>query len=124
MKEGRRMLFKADKNKLRQSVICAFANIARTFKRPRLIFFPSQTHIYVRIIDDITGVTLDAACTYDKENLGSRANIERAKKVGAAIAKKALDKGITEVVFDCGGYILNEELIRFTLAAREAGLKF
>lgn len=107
-----------------RSVIGACAFIARTVKRPRLIFFAGDTHIYVRIIDDAMGVTLTAASLYDKDNLGSRANIERAKKVGAAIAKKALEKGITKVVFDRGGYIINEELIRFTLAAREAGLKF
>ena len=119
------MLLKADKNKLRQKRHLRVRNhIHGTAERPRLNVFRSLAHIYVQIIDDDKQVTLTAASSLDKDFEGSGGNIEGAKKVGAAIAKKALDKGITEVVFDRGGYIYHGRVKALAEAAREAGLKF
>ncbi len=119
------MLLKADKNKLRQKRHMRVRNhIHGTAQRPRLNVFRSLAHIYVQIIDDEKGVTLTAASSVEKGFEGSGGNIEGAKKVGAAIAKKALDKGITEVVFDRGGYIYHGRVKALAEAAREAGLKF
>ena len=119
------MLLKADKNKLRQKRHLRVRNhIHGTAERPRLNVFRSLAHIYVQIIDDEKGVTLTAASSIEKGFEGSGGNIEGAKKVGAAIAKKALDKGITEVVFDRGGYIYHGRVKALAEAAREAGLKF
>ena len=119
------MLLKADKNKLRQKRHMRVRNhIHGTAARPRLNVFRSLAHIYVQIIDDDKQVTLTAASSVEKGFEGSGGNIEGAKKVGAAIAKKALDKGITEVVFDRGGYIYHGRVKALAEAAREAGLKF
>jgi large subunit ribosomal protein L18 len=119
------MLLKADKNKLRQKRHLRVRNhIHGTAERPRLNVFRSLAHIYVQIIDDEKGVTLTAASSVEKGFEGSGGNIEGAKKVGAAIAKKALEKGITEVVFDRGGYIYHGRVKALAEAAREAGLKF
>ena len=119
------MLLKADKNKLRQKRHMRVRNhIHGTAERPRLNVFRSLAHIYVQIIDDEKGVTLTAASSVEKGFEGSGGNIEGAKKVGAAIAKKALDKGITEVVFDRGGYIYHGRIKALAEAAREAGLNF
>ena len=119
------MLLKADKNKIRQKRHMRVRNrIHGTAERPRLNVFRSLAHIYVQIIDDDKGVTLTAASSMDKGFEGSGGNIEGAKKVGAAIAKKALDAGITEVVVDYGGYIYDVELWHFLEALALAGLKF
>ena len=79
--------------------------MAGTAERPRLNVFRSLAHIYAQVIDDDKGMTLAAASSLDKDFNGKGGNIAAAKAVGAAIAKKALEKGITEVVFDRGGYI-------------------
>lgn len=121
------MLLKADKNKLRQKRhLRVRNNIHGTAKRPRLNVFRSLAHIYVQIIDDDKRVTLTAASSLEKGFEGSGGNIEGAKKVGAAIAKKALAAGITEVIFDCDAvYSIDGRVEReFALAAREGGLKF
>jgi large subunit ribosomal protein L18 len=119
------MLLKADKNKERQKRHLRVRNhIHGTAQRPRLNVFRSLAHIYVQIIDDEKGVTLTAASSLDKDFEGSGGNIEGAKKVGAAIAKKALAAGITEVVFDRGGYIYHGRVKALAEAAREGGLKF
>ena len=119
------MLLKADKNKLRQKRHLRIrSHIHGTAERPRLNVFRSLAHIYVQIIDDEKGVTLTAASSLDKDFEGSGGNIEGAKKVGAAIAKKALAAGITEVVFDRGGYIYHGRVKALAEAAREGGLKF
>ena len=80
--------------------------------------------IYAQIIDDVNGVTLGSASTMDKDFEGNGGNKEAAKKVGAAIAKRAADKGIAEVVFDRGGYIYHGRVKELAEAAREGGLKF
>jgi len=95
--------------------------------RPRLNVFKSARHIYAQLIDDTTGKTLLAASTVCKDvsaDLGSTGNIEAAKKVGAAIAKKALEKEITSVVFDRNGFLYHGRIKALADAARENGLSF
>lgn len=91
---------------------------------PRLNVFRSSKHIYAQIIDDSKGVTLCAASSLDKGFEGSGANKEGARKVGIAIAKAAADKGISEVVFDRGGYVYHGRVQELADGAREGGLKF
>lgn len=119
------MLLKADKNKIRQKRHLRIrSHIHGTAERPRLNVFRSLAHIYVQIIDDDKQITLTAASSMDKDFKGNGGNIEGAKLVGAAIAKKALAAGITEVVFDRGGYIYHGRIKALAEAAREGGLKF
>ncbi len=98
-----------------------------TAKRPRLAVFRSNSHMYAQIIDDAAGNTLTAASTVEK---AVRAELERtndkaaAAYVGTLIAKRALEKGISEVVFDRGGFIYQGKVQALADAAREAGLKF
>ena len=98
--------------------------VSGTAQRPRLNVFRSTNHIYAQLIDDVQGVTLAAASTLDKEIAGYGGNKEAARKVGLLIAKKAADKGITEVVFDRGGYIYHGRVKELAEGAREGGLKF
>lgn len=101
--------------------------ISGTEKRPRLNVFKSNRYFYAQIIDDTKGETLAAASSLEKELKGeclSRCNVETAKKVGELIAKRAIEKGLTSVVFDRGGYIYHGKVKAFAEAAREAGLKF
>ena len=100
------------------------AKISGTPECPRLDVFRSAKHIYAQIIDDVNCVTLYSASTIDKDFEGNGGNKEAAKKVGAAIAKRAADKGIAEVVFDRGGYIYHGRVKELAEAAREGGLKF
>ena len=119
------MLQKTDKNKARQKRHLRVRNhIAGTAARPRLNVFRSLKHIYAQIIDDDKRVTLASASSMDKgfENYGG--NVEAAKAVGKAVAQKAVEKGITEVVFDRGGYVYHGRVAALAEAAREAGLKF
>ena len=119
------MLLKADKNKTRQKRHLRVRNrVAGTAERPRLNVFRSLAHIYAQVIDDEKGMTLAAASSLDKDFQGKGGNIAAAKAVGAAIAKKALEKGISEVVFDRGGYIYHGRVAALAEAAREGGLKF
>lgn len=119
------MLLKADKNETRKKRHLRVRNrLSGTAARPRLCVFRSLAHIYAQIIDDEKGVTLTAASSVEKDFEGSGSNIAGAKKVGAAIAKKALEKGISEVVFDRGGYIYHGRIAALAEAAREGGLKF
>src|SRR5437763_3111499 len=76
-----------------------------TAERPRLAVFKSLKHIYVQLIDDAAGKTIASASSRDKESSAKGANTAAAKAVGAAIAKKAKDKGVKQVVFDRGGYL-------------------
>ncbi|MGN0948746.1 MAG: 50S ribosomal protein L18 [Megasphaera sp.] len=102
-------------------------NINGTAERPRLNVFRSLNNIYAQVIDDVNGVTLVSASSLDKEikdqNV-SGGNAEGAKLVGALVAKRAIEKGITTVVFDRGGYIYHGRVAALADAAREAGLKF
>lgn len=120
------MLLKADKNKARQKRhLRVRKNISGTAQKPRLNVFRSLSNVYAQIIDDVNGVTLVAASSKDKDlALKYGGNIEAAKAVGAAVAKRALEKGIEDVVFDRGGYIYHGRIKALAEAAREAGLKF
>lgn len=96
-------------------------------ERPRLAVFRSNQHMYAQIIDDSIGHTLAAVSTLEEEVASKTAHtstVSAAQAVGEAIAKKALDKGITTVVFDRGGYIYHGKIKALAEAAREAGLKF
>ena len=119
------MLHKADKNKLRKKRHLRVRNrISGTPECPRLNVFRSLSNIYAQVVDDVHGVTLVAASCKDKDFNGYGGNVEAAKAVGTAIAKKALGKGIENVVFDRGGYIYHGRVAALAEAAREAGLKF
>ncbi len=98
--------------------------ISGTAERPRLCVFRSENHIYAQIIDDTAGRTLASASTVEKGFEGGGGNCEAAKKVGAAVAGRALEKGIKEVVFDRGGYIYHGRVKALAEGAREGGLKF
>ncbi len=95
-----------------------------TAERPRLNVFRSTSNIYAQLIDDEKGVTLASASTLDKEFNGYGGNKEAAKIVGNLIAKRALEKGISEVVFDRGGYVFHGRVKELADGAREGGLKF
>ncbi|MDE7462293.1 MAG: 50S ribosomal protein L18 [Muribaculaceae bacterium] len=95
--------------------------ISGTAERPRMSVFRSNKGIYVQVIDDLAGTTLVAASS---KGLEGGTKIEVAAKVGAEIAKKALEKGITTVVFDRNGYLFHGRVKSLADAAREAGLKF
>lgn len=95
--------------------------------RPRLCIFRSSKHIYAQIIEDVSGRTLVAASTTTKgvaENIKYTGNIEAAKAVGQAIAKKALEQNIKQVVFDRNGFLYHGRIKALADAAREAGLSF
>ena len=101
--------------------------IKGTGERPRLCVFRSARHIYAQIIEDITGTTLVAASTVRPEAGDGQiytGNVEAAKAVGAAIAKKALEKNITQVVFDRNGFLYHGRVKALADAARENGLSF
>lgn len=101
------------------------AKISGTPQRPRLSVYKSNTNIYAQLIDDVNGVTLASANSLQKDVAESKhANVETAKKVGAAIGKRALEAGIEEVVFDRNGYLYHGKVKALAEAAREAGLKF
>ncbi len=99
-------------------------NISGTAARPRLNVFRSLNNIYAQIIDDEKGVTLVAASSMDKGFEGYGGNIEAATAVGKAVAEKAVAAGITEVVFDRGGYVYHGRVAALAEGAREGGLKF
>ena len=98
-----------------------------TAARPRLAVFRSNNHMYAQIIDDTVGNTLVAASTVEKEvktQLEKTNDVAAAAYLGQVIAKKALDAGITTVVFDRGGFIYQGKIKALADAAREAGLEF
>ena len=98
-----------------------------TAERPRLAVFRSNKHMYAQIIDDTVGNTLVAASTLEKEikgELEQTDNVEAAAYLGTVIAKRAIEKGIKEVVFDRGGFIYQGKIAALADAAREAGLEF
>lgn len=102
-------------------------HLAGTAEKPRLSVFRSNKHMYAQIIDDNAGNTLVSASTLDKDvvnGLENTDNTEAAEALGAAVAKKALDKGIDTVVFDRGGFIYAGKIKALADSAREAGLNF
>ena len=119
------MVSKKDKNAQRLKRHARVrGKIFGTTERPRLAVYRSNANIYAQIIDDVKGVTLCSASTVEKDFEGIGSNKEAAKKVGKKIAEKALAGGITEVVFDRGGYIYHGRVQELADGAREGGLKF
>ena len=101
--------------------------LSGTAERPRLAVFRSNNHMYAQIIDDTVGKTLVSASTLDKDvkaELEKTNNVEAATVVGTVVAKKALEKGITTVVYDRGGFVYEGKVKALADAAREAGLEF
>ena len=122
------MIQKKSRNALRLNKHRRIRNkIKGTAARPRLAVFRSDNHIYAQIIDDAKAHTLVAASTMEKDvrsKTDKTSNVDAAKAVGAAIAEKALAKGIDQVVFDRGGFLYHGRIKALADAAREAGLKF
>ena len=122
------MIRKESRSKIRAKKHYKLRNrINGTSERPRLAVFRSNNHMYAQIIDDTVGNTLVSASTLDKElkaELEKTNNVDAASKLGTVIAKKALDKCITTVVFDRGGFIYQGKVKALADAAREAGLDF
>ena len=100
------------------------AKISGTASRPRLAVYRSNAHISAQIIDDVAGVTLVSASTHEKDFQGNGGNKVAARAVGKVLAERANAKGITEVVFDRGGYLYHGRVSELAEGAREGGLKF
>ena len=119
------MVIKKDKAALRaKRHLRVRSKISGTAECPRLDVFRSNKNIYAQVIDDVKGVTLVSASSLEKEFNGVGSNKEAAKKVGELVAKRALEKGIENVVFDRGGYIYHGRVKELAEGAREAGLNF
>jgi large subunit ribosomal protein L18 len=120
------MITKLDKNATRKKRHARVrAKLSGTSARPRLNVFRSNKHLYAQLIDDMSGTTLASASTMEKDlNLESTSNVEAAKLVGELVAKRAVEKGITAVVFDRGGYLYHGRIQALADAARENGLQF
>ena len=100
------------------------AKISGTAERPRLCVYRSLAHIHAQVIDDTKGVTLVSASTLEKAFTGNGGNKEAARTIGKLIAERALEAGITTVVFDRGGYVYTGRVKELADGAREGGLKF
>lgn len=99
--------------------------ISGSAERPRLCVFRSNKEIYAQLVDDLTGKTIIAASSRDKDIAAAKSNkIETAKLVGKAIAEKATKSGVEAVVFDRGGYLYHGRIKQLAEGAREGGLKF
>ena len=121
------MIKKQDKNMVRKARHQRIRNkISGTASRPRMCVYRSLNNIYVQLIDDVAANTLVAASTLDKDLAGVIENMtkkEASKAVGEKVAKLALEKGISEVVFDRGGYLYTGRVAEVADGARAAGLK-
>lgn len=103
------------------------SKVSGTAERPRLCVTRTNMHIYAQVIDDVTGTTIAAAASNDPElgkAIKNSGNSDAAKAVGEAVARKALDKGVTEVVFDRSGRLYHGRVKALAEGARSAGLKF
>ena len=122
------MIHKIDKNKERARRHARVRKtLSGTAERPRLVVYRSLSNIYAQIIDDSKGVTLVSAGTVEKalaDSLKGKTKQEQAYFVGETIAKRALEKQITQVVFDRGGYLYTGRVKNLSDGARAAGLKF
>ena len=119
------MVSKQDSNKARKKRQKRVrAKISGTAACPRLNVYRSLSHIYAQLIDDVNGVTLASASSVEKDFTEYGGNKEAAHKVGETLAKRALEKGIEECVFDRSGYIYHGRVKALADAARSAGLKF
>ena len=121
------MVSKQSRSEIRRKKHYRLRNrFAGTAERPRLAVFRSNNHMYAQIIDDSIGHTLVAASTLEKEikaELENTDTVDAAAYVGTVIAKRAIEKGITAVVFDRGGFIYQGKIQALADAAREAGLR-
>jgi len=114
-----------DKAKRRLRIRRSIRNkVSGSAQRPRLSVFRSNKFIYAQLIDDVNGVTLASSSSATAEGVNSSSKTESSSFVGRDIAAKALEKGITEVVFDRGGYLYHGRVKSLAEGAREAGLKF
>ncbi len=119
------MVKRIDSNKQRlKRHVRVRAKISGTAEKPRLCVYRSNANISAQVIDDTRGVTLVSASSLEASFEGKGSNKEAAKKVGLALAERALAKGISEVVFDRGGYIFHGRVSELAAGAREGGLKF
>ena len=122
------MVSKESRSKIRVKKHMKIRNrFSGTAERPRLAVFRSNNHMYAQIIDDTVGNTLVAASTLEKDvkaELEKTNDVAAAAKLGTVIAKKALEKGITTVVYDRGGFVYQGKVKALAEAAREAGLEF
>ena len=122
------MVSKKSKAALREKKHMRLRNrLSGTAERPRLAVFRSNNHMYAQIIDDTVGNTLVAASTLEKEikaELKKTNDVDAAAYVGKIVAKRAMEKGITEVVFDRGGFLYHGKIEALAETAREAGLVF
>ena len=122
------MVTRIDKNAVRaQRHYRQRRHINGTPERPRLNVYRSTNHIYAQVIDDEAGNTLVAASTLDAEirgELSEKTKTEAATLVGELIGKRALEKGVKKVVFDCGGYLYTGRVAALADGARKAGLDF
>ena len=122
------MVSKESRSKVRVKKHMKIRNrFSGTAERPRLAVFRSNNHMYAQIIDDTVGNTLVAASTLDKDvkaELEKTNDVAAAAKLGTVIAKKALEKGLTTVVYDRGGFVYQGKVKALAEAAREAGLEF
>ena len=101
--------------------------VSGTAARPRLRVTRSNAHIYAQIIDDVAGVTIASASTVDADVKGSiklGSNVDAAKAVGEVVGRRAIEKGVTEVIFDRGGRLYHGRVAALADGARSAGLKF
>ena len=114
-----------DSNKARQKRHFRVRNkISGTAERPRLSVFRSSKNIYAQLIDDQAGVTLVAASSLDKAFEGNGGDKAAARAIGKLVAERAVEKGITTVVFDRSGYIYHGRIKELAEGAREGGLNF
>ena len=119
------MVSKKDSNKARlHRHTRVRGKISGTPECPRLNVYRSNCNIYAQVIDDVNGVTLASASSVEKDFGMNGGNKEAARKVGELIAKRAAEKGITDVVFDRGGYVYHGRVQELAEGAREGGLKF
>ena len=119
------MVNKADKNEARlRRHRRVRGKISGTPERPRLNVYRSNANIYAQIIDDVSGVTLAAAASNEKDFEGATGNKEAARKVGKLVAERAKAKGIDTVVFDRCGYIYHGRVAELAEGALEGGLEF
>jgi large subunit ribosomal protein L18 len=122
------MITKKSRNEARKKRHLRIRNrVQGTAQRPRLCVFRSLKHIYAQVVDDSRGHTLAAASTLDPALRGGMATlpkVEEAARVGALIAERARAAGVTQVVFDRGGYLYHGRVQRLAESAREGGLSF
>jgi large subunit ribosomal protein L18 len=119
------MIHKIEKNEIRERIHQRIRRKVRgTAERPRLAVFRSVAHIYAQVIDDSQGRTLVAASSVEKSGKTNGGNVAAAKAIGKAVAERAREKGIRQVVFDRGGYLYHGRVKALADAARAAGLEF